>query len=115
MCGKAAILSAGIGLSGCLGNDSRNKRNLTSGKLGGTFIEGASGADAEPLTGSLPADANLAWIYFTCLDGFDNYEQPVQNCQRWLKNDIKASDDGLLILSPSGTILNGATATCHIR
>ncbi len=98
MCGKAAILSAGIGLSGCLrnGNDGFST-NVTPGgpKSGGTFIEGASGADAETLNWILAADATSLGYISLAFDGLIAYDNKYNIIHRWLSNDIKASDDGL--------------------
>ncbi len=96
MCGKAMILSAGIGLSGCLEKDSGNKtKDLTTSKLGGTFIEGASGADAETLNWILAADATSLGYISLAFDGLITYDNKFNIVNRWLKNDIKTSDDGL--------------------
>jgi peptide/nickel transport system substrate-binding protein len=96
MCGKAALLSAGIGLSGCLEKSSGNKtKDLTTSKLGGTFIEGASGADAETLNWILAADATSLGYISLAFDGLITYDNKFNIVNRWLKNDIKTSDDGL--------------------
>lgn len=97
MCGKAALLSAGIGLSGCLGTSEDRSNNSSAGgpKRGGTFIEGASGADAETLNWILAADAtSLGYISLT-LDGLITYDNKFNIVHRWLKEDIRTSDDGL--------------------
>lgn len=95
MCGKAALLSAGIGLSGCLGTSNEKPAHLTSGKLGGTFIEGASGADAETLNWILAADGTSLGYIGLALDGLITYDNKFNIVNRWLKNDILTSDDGL--------------------
>ena len=90
MCGKAALLSAGIGLSGCLDASKDKSTNLTSGvsKLGGTFIDGASGADAETLNWILAADATSLGYIGLALDGLITYDNKFNIVNRWLKNDI---------------------------
>ncbi|VVB90434.1 Bacterial extracellular solute-binding proteins, family 5 Middle [uncultured archaeon] len=100
MCGRAALLSAGIGLSGCLERASEGVNqsvNTTSGapKAGGKFIEGASGADAETLNWILVADAtSLGYIGLT-LDGLIAYDNNFNTVLRWMKKDIEVSQDGL--------------------
>jgi len=97
ICGKAAFLSAGIGLSGCLEASKDKSTNLTSGvpKQGGTFIEGASGADAETLNWILAADATSLGYIGLALDGLITYDNKFNIVNRWLKNDIQTSEDGL--------------------
>ncbi len=86
MCGRAAFLSAGIGLSGCLDKGTRSK---------GQFIEGASGGDAETLNWILAADATSIGYMGLALDGLIAYDNNFNIALRWLKKDIEVSEDGL--------------------
>ncbi|MCE8424036.1 MAG: ABC transporter substrate-binding protein, partial [Candidatus Methanoperedens sp.] len=97
MCGKAALLSAGIGLSGCLEASKDNSKNSTAGvsRPGGTFFEGASGADAETLNWILAADGTSLGYIGVALDGLMTYDNKFNIVNRWLKNDIKVSEEGL--------------------
>ena len=105
MCAKAAILSAGIGISGCLKNESKDLNNLNlsanqtvneTKKLPlGIFIEGASGADAETLNWILASDATSLGYIGLGLDGLITYDNKFNIVNRWLKKDIERSDDGL--------------------
>ncbi len=99
MCTKAALLSAGIGLSGCLERNSKevNQSANATGipKPGGKFIEGASGGDAETLNWILAADATSLGYIGLALDGLIAYDNKFNTVLRWLNNDIKVSDDGL--------------------
>ncbi|MCZ7397892.1 MAG: ABC transporter substrate-binding protein, partial [Candidatus Methanoperedens sp.] len=84
MCGRAALLSAGIGMSGCI---ERGK----SGK----FIEGASGGDAETLNWILASDATSFGYIGLAIDGLMVYDNEFNTVLRWLKKDIEVSEDGL--------------------
>ncbi|HLB70416.1 MAG TPA: ABC transporter substrate-binding protein [Candidatus Methanoperedens sp.] len=97
MCGRAALLSAGIGLSGCLERTSRETNQSATGKpkVSGKFIEGESGGDAETLNWILVSDATSAGYIGLAIDGLMTYDNKFNNVLRWLKKDIEVSDDGL--------------------
>lgn len=99
MCGRAALLSAGIGLSGCLerGTIGTNQSVNATGvpKLSGKFIEGASGGDAETLNWILASDATSFGYIELAIDGLMAFDNEFNTVLRWLKKDIEVSDDGL--------------------
>jgi len=104
MCAKAALLTAGIGISGCLESGMNESKNLTdlnrswnktAGVPRGKFIEGASGGDAETLNWILAADATSMGYISLALDGLMTYDNKFNTMRRWLKKDIETSDDGL--------------------
>src|SRR3989337_1661507 len=99
MCTRAALLSAGIGLSGCLERASKEVNQSTNAtgipKLSGKFIEGASGGDAETLNWILASDGTSFGYIGLTLDGLMAYDNNFNTVLRWLKKDIEVSDDGL--------------------
>ncbi|VVB84218.1 Bacterial extracellular solute-binding proteins, family 5 Middle [uncultured archaeon] len=103
MCAKAGLLAGGVGLAGCLekGQDARNMtaQNTTvqeSPKVKGDFIDGASGGDAETVNWILAGDATSFGYIGLTLDGLGTYDNDFNYLLRWLKNDIKVLDDGLI-------------------
>lgn len=99
MCGRAALLSAGIGLSGCLERGSReidrsfNETGIS--KLTGKFINGESGGDAETLNWILASDGTSFGYIELALDGLMVYDNKFNTVLRWLEKDIEVSEDGL--------------------
>ena len=86
MCGRAALLSAGIGLSGCIESGTKSK---------GQFIEGSSGGDAETLNWILASDATSFGYIGLALDGLMAFDNDFNTVMRWLEKDIEVSGDGL--------------------
>ncbi len=99
MCGRAALLSAGIGLSGCLERgtkEANQSKNFTGApEKNGKFIEGSSGADAETLNWILASDGTSFGYIGLTLDGLMVYDNNFNTVLRWMKKDIEVSDDGL--------------------
>ncbi len=99
MCGRAALLSAGIGLSGCLESGTkevnRSVNNTRAQGSGGKFIEGTSGADAETLNWILASDATSFSYIGLALDGLMVFDNDFNTILRWMEKDIEVSDDGL--------------------
>ncbi|MCZ7361884.1 MAG: ABC transporter substrate-binding protein, partial [Candidatus Methanoperedens sp.] len=99
MCGRAALLSAGIGMSGCIERGTRNTNQSVNAtgtpKLSGKFIEGASGGDAETLNWILASDATSFGYIGLAIDGLMVYDNKFNTVLRWLKKDIEVSEDGL--------------------
>ncbi|VVB86678.1 Bacterial extracellular solute-binding proteins, family 5 Middle [uncultured archaeon] len=99
MCAKAGLLAAGVGLAGCLEKSRNVENNTVPGKfpkVKGSFIDGASGGDAETVNWILAGDATSFGYIGLTMDGLGTYDNKFNFLNKWLKKDIEVSDDGLV-------------------
>jgi peptide/nickel transport system substrate-binding protein len=102
LCAKAGLLAGGVGLAGCLerGQNAQSMiaQNATiqeSTKVKDSFIDGASGGDAETVNWILATDATSIGYIGLTMDGLGAYDNKFNFLLRWLKKDIEVSEDGL--------------------